>query len=62
MADRLIDRVLDPQYVAALADLPSDQLQARIDEASDIERQVSAQRRTLHRIIDELQTELARRA
>jgi hypothetical protein len=62
MADRLIDRVLDPQYVAALADLPSDQLQARIDEASEIERQVSAQRRTLHRIIDELQTELARRA
>jgi hypothetical protein len=61
LADRLIDRVLDPQYVAGLGDLSTEQLQARIDEASEIERQVSAQRRTLHRIIDELQTELAAR-
>ena len=62
MTDRLIDRVLDPQYVAGLGDLDPEQLQERIDEASEIERQVSAQRRTLHRIIDELQTELAARS
>jgi hypothetical protein len=62
VTDRLIDRVLDPQYVAGLGDLDPEQLQERIDEASEIERQVSAQRRTLHRIIDELQTELAARS
>lgn len=62
MADRLIDRVLDPQYVAGLADVDDDELARRIDDASEIERQVSAQRRSLHRIIDELQTELAQRA
>jgi hypothetical protein len=62
VTDRLIDRVLDPQYVAGLGDLDPEQLQERIAEASEIERQVSAQRRTLHRIIDELQTELAARS
>ena len=62
MADRLIDRVLDPQYVAGLADVDDDELARRLSDASEIERQVSAQRRTLHRIIDELQTELAQRA
>ena len=62
MADRLIDRVLDPQYVAGLADVDDDELARRIEDASQIERQVSAQRRSLHRIIDELQTELAQRA
>ncbi len=62
MADRLIDRVLDPQYVAGLADVDDDELARRIEDASEIERQVSAQRRSLHRIIDELQTELAQRS
>jgi len=61
VADRLIDRVLDPQYVAGLADVDADELARRIEDASEIERQVSAQRRSLHRIIDELQTELAQR-
>jgi hypothetical protein len=61
MADRLIDRVLDPLYLAGLGDLTAEELQSRVDEASEIERQVSAQRRTLHRIIDELQNELATR-
>ena len=62
MADRLIDRVLDPQYVAGLADVDDDELAQRIADASEIERQVSAQRRSLHRIIDELQTELSQRS
>jgi hypothetical protein len=62
MADRLIDRVLDPQYVVGLADVDDDELARRIEDASQIERQVSAQRRSLHRIIDELQTELAQRS
>ena len=62
MSDRLIDRVLDPQFVTALADVPEDELALRIEDASEIERQVSAQRRTLHRIIDELQTELSQRS
>ena len=62
MSDRLIDRVLDPQFVSGLGDLSPDEIQGRIDEASEIERQVSAQRRTLHRIIDELATELAARS
>jgi hypothetical protein len=62
VADRLIDRVLDPQYVAGLADVDDDELARRLEDASEVERQVSAQRRSLHRIIDELQTELAQRA
>ena len=62
MSDRLIDRVLDPQFVSGLGDLAPDELQRRIDDASEIERQVSAQRRTLHRIIDELRDELGARS
>jgi hypothetical protein len=62
VADRLIDRVLDPRYVAGLADVSDEELAQRIEEASEIERQVSAQRRSLHRIIDELQSELASRS
>lgn len=61
MTDRLIDRVLDPRYVAGLADVPDEALAQRIEEATEIERQMSAQRRTIHRIIDELQSELATR-
>ena len=62
MADRLIDRVLDPQYVSGLTDVSDEELARRIEDASEIERQVSAQRRALHRIIDELQTELSQRS
>jgi hypothetical protein len=62
VADRLIDRVLEHRYVVGLADVSDEELTQRIEEASEIERQVSAQRRSLHRIIDELQSELASRS
>ena len=62
MSDRLIDRVLDPQFVSGLGDLSPEEIEQRIDDASEIERQVSAQRRTLHRIIDELRDELGSRS
>jgi len=61
VADRLIDRVLDPRYVLGLAEVTDEELAQRIEEATEVEREVSAQRRAIHRIIDELQSEVATR-
>ena len=57
----MVDRVLDPQYLEGLDELPDADLQQRIQEAMDVERQTSADRRALHRIIEELQREAASR-
>ena len=62
MPDRLIDRVLDPRYSSSLGELSTEELQRRIDEASEAEREISGVRRSLHRIIDDLQSELASRS
>jgi len=62
MSDRLVDRVLDPRYVEGLAALPLDDLRQRIADAVEVERETSAVRRALHRIIDELQNELDQRS
>ncbi len=56
--DRLIDRVLDPRYVEGLASLPDDELRQRLVDAEEVERETSAVRRNLHRIISELQSAL----
>lgn len=54
-SDRLIDRVLDPRYVEGLASLSDDELRHRLVDAEEMERETSAVRRQLHRIISELQ-------
>ena len=61
MSDRLVDRVLDPRYVEGLAELAEDELRQRLTDAVDVERETSATRRALHRIIEELQVELDQR-
>ena len=61
MAERLIDRVLDPRYIDNLGDVEQSELEARIAEASEAEREVSAVRRKLHRVINVLETEVAAR-
>ena len=62
MADRRIDRVLDPRYIDALDGVERGELEARIAEATEAEHEVSAVRRKLHRVINVLETELASRA
>jgi hypothetical protein len=61
VADRLIDRVLDPHYIDGLDDIDRATLEQRIAEATEVEAEVSAVRRRLHRVINVLQTELAAR-
>ena len=62
MTDRLIDRVLDPRYVAGLDELTDGELQQRLDDADEMERETSAVRRNLHRIISVLQREIESRS
>ena len=62
MTDRLIDRVLDPHFIEALDDVDRAVLEQRIAEASEAEREVSAVRRKLHRVISLLETELSARS
>ena len=61
MPDRLIDRVLDPYFISGLSALSAEELRERIAQADGVEQQISAQRRAVHRVIDELQDELAAR-
>jgi hypothetical protein len=61
MADRRIDRVLDPRFIDDLADMDRGPLEERLAEATEAEREVSSVRRKLHRVINVLQTELAAR-
>ena len=62
MTDRLIDRVLDPHFIEALDDVDRAVLEQRIAEATEAEREVSAVRRKLHRVISLLETELSARS
>lgn len=52
---RRIDRVLDPRYIEHLASLSDDELRQRLEDAEEVEREISTVRRNLHRIISELQ-------
>ncbi len=61
MSDRLIDQVLDPRYLEGLSDLSDEALQKRLDDAEEMERETSAVRRSLHRVISDLQSERERR-
>ena len=62
MAERLIDRVLDPRFIDSLGEVDQAGLEARMADAAEAEREVSAVRRKLHRVINALQTELATRS
>lgn len=61
MPDRLIDRVLDPKYVERLADLELEELRTRREDAVEAEKEVSAVRRSLHKVIEVLERELSAR-
>lgn len=58
---RRIDRVLDPGYVASLAELALDEVRARRDDAAQEETDLSYLRRLLHARIDIVRAEQQRR-
>lgn len=60
LATRL-EEVLPSDRLGTLNELPQEALTSVMDELSALERDVSAQRRALHDIIDRLQEELVRR-
>ena len=57
----MVDRVLDPRYLEGLSSASRTDIEERLAAAELVERETSAVRRTLHRIIDDLRTELASR-
>jgi hypothetical protein len=59
---RRIDTVLEPEYLADLAEIDLDELRARRDTAEDVESQISYYRRLLHGRMDLLNFELRRRS
>jgi hypothetical protein len=59
---RRIDRVLDPDYLAGLADLPLAEVRSRRDDAAQEETDLSYLRRLLHGRIDIVKAEQRRRA
>lgn len=59
---RRIDTVLEPEYLAGIADLDLEELRARRNTAEDVETQVSYYRRLLHGRMDLLNFELRRRS
>jgi hypothetical protein len=58
---RRIDIVLEPDYLADLADVSLDDLRERRESAEDVETQISYYRRLLHGRLDLLDFELRRR-
>lgn len=60
LASRL-DSIVDPARLGDLADLADGELEAVRSKLYDLEREVSAQRRALHEVLDRLQEEIVRR-
>lgn len=56
-----VDAVADADVLGRLPDLSDDDIQALIDRLTELERDISGQRRALHERIDALQEELVRR-
>ena len=55
------DGILDPNSIAHLVELGDTRISGIIDDLTDLERQVSAKRHEVHRVIDELQEEIVSR-
>jgi hypothetical protein len=58
---RLIDRIMDDGILTQLPDLTAEELTEAIDRLEEVERELSAQRRQLHTVIDTLQDEIIAR-
>jgi hypothetical protein len=56
-----VDRILSPDAVGSVAELPDTELERVRGELEAYERRTSGRRHDLHSIIDELQAEIARR-
>lgn len=56
-----LDRIMDADKVAVLPDMDDAEVGALADALADLERTVSAQRRSVHQCLDALQGELVRR-
>lgn len=53
-----LDDALTPQHLADIADLPMSELTAAAERIAHLEREISAERHSLHQRIDRLQEEL----
>jgi hypothetical protein len=58
---RLIDKIMDDGVLTQLPDLSDDDVTEAIDRLSEVETQLSNQRKQLHTVIDTLQTEIVAR-
>jgi hypothetical protein len=58
---RLIDKIMDDGILAQLPDLTEDEITEALSDLRDFERQLSAQRKQLHIVIDRLQEEIVGR-
>jgi hypothetical protein len=59
---RRIDNVLEPEYLADLADVGLDELRQRREAAEDVETQISYYRRLIHGRVDLINFEMRRRS
>lgn len=58
---RLIDKIMDDGVLAQLPDLSKDEISESLSDLRDFERQLSAQRKQLHLVIDKLQEQIVSR-
>jgi cell division septal protein FtsQ len=58
---RLIDKIMDDGILTQLPDLTAEELTEAVDRLEEVERELSAQRRQLHTVIDALQDEIIAR-
>jgi hypothetical protein len=58
---RLIDRIMDDGVLAQLPELTDDEITESLTDLRDFERQLSAQRKQLHLVIDKIQEEIVSR-
>lgn len=59
---RLVERIVDPEYLQGLGDRPLEELRAMRDECKEAETEISFERRLAQARIDILSAELDRRA
>ena len=58
---RLIDKIMDDGVLTQLSELTEEEITSALEELRDFERQLSAQRKQLHIVIDKIQEEIVDR-
>ncbi len=58
---RLIDKIMDDGVLTQLSELTEEEIASALEELRDFERQLSAQRKQLHLVIDKIQEEIVDR-